>query len=324
MNCGLGFAGESGAHRIAPCLHSQDLRPDCDPLDGSCLSAASVVVSVFARAGRKWSSTAAGVQVGRRRRRRRAVRRGGPADPERVVGFDVEIAELIADELGRPPEFVQIAFTSLDQSAARGDFDIGLSGIEDTPARRALARRHDAVLRIPRGAHGARRGRDRFRSLADLRGRRVATLGGTTAYELLLAAEREHGIQPVSYDDDVHPYERPCERPRRRRAARQRDRRALDAPHAGARHAARRLSRSGHYVGILAPAQRGAAGSRRRHPAASDARRPARNDPAPLARVERRSAEAVRAPARSARRMRRRRAPEAPPAPPERRVRRGR
>jgi polar amino acid transport system substrate-binding protein len=47
----------------------------------------------------------------------------------------------------------------------------------------------------------------RFRSLADLRGRRVATLGGTTAYELLLAAEREHGVDAISYDDDVHPYE---------------------------------------------------------------------------------------------------------------------
>jgi polar amino acid transport system substrate-binding protein len=47
----------------------------------------------------------------------------------------------------------------------------------------------------------------RFRSLADLRGRRVATLGGSTAYELLLAAERDHGVEAISYDDDVHPYE---------------------------------------------------------------------------------------------------------------------
>ena len=48
--------------------------------------------------------------------------------------------------------------------------------------------------------------RDRYRSLADLKGRRVATLGGTIAYDLLLDAERTHGITAVSYDDDVHPY----------------------------------------------------------------------------------------------------------------------
>ncbi|MEO8466524.1 MAG: ABC transporter substrate-binding protein/permease [Gammaproteobacteria bacterium] len=127
-------------------------------------------------------------------------------DPTRVVGLDVDIAELIAKELGRPAEFVQIAFTSLDQSAGRGDFDIALDGIEDTPARRASLAvtmpyyEFREVLTV-RAADAMR-----FRSLADLRGRRVATLGGTTAYELLLAAEREQGIEPVSYDDDVHPY----------------------------------------------------------------------------------------------------------------------
>ena len=126
--------------------------------------------------------------------------------PDRVVGLDVEIAQLIATELGRTAEFVQIAFTSLDQSAARGDFDIALDGIEDTPARRASLAvtvpyyEFREVLTV-RAADAAR-----FRSLSELRGHRVATLGGTTAYELLLAAEREHGVQPISYDDDVHPY----------------------------------------------------------------------------------------------------------------------
>jgi polar amino acid transport system substrate-binding protein len=130
-----------------------------------------------------------------------------PTDPQKLVGFDVEIAELIARELGRTPQFVQVAFTSLDQSALRGDFDIGLSGIEDTPARRAslgvsLPYYHFTEVLTVRAAD-----RDRYRTLADLRGRRVATLGGTIAYEILLAAGRDHGIVAVSYDDDVHPYE---------------------------------------------------------------------------------------------------------------------
>src|SRR5689334_6922474 len=60
-----------------------------------------------------------------------------PNDPSKVVGFDVEVAELIARGLGRSSRFVEIAFTSIDQSIARGDADIGLSGIEDTPAHRA-------------------------------------------------------------------------------------------------------------------------------------------------------------------------------------------
>ena len=129
-----------------------------------------------------------------------------PNDPSKLAGFDVEIAEMIARELGMAPEFVQITFTSLDQSAHRRDFDIGLSGIEDTPARRAMLGvsvpyyEFKEVLTVRAADAG------RFRSLDDLRGRRVGTLGGTIAYDLLLGAENTHGITAVSYDDDVHPY----------------------------------------------------------------------------------------------------------------------
>src|SRR4029079_16377566 len=59
-----------------------------------------------------------------------------PRDPSQLEGFDVEIAALIARALGRTPQFVQILFTDLAQAVRRGDFEIGLSGIEDTPARR--------------------------------------------------------------------------------------------------------------------------------------------------------------------------------------------
>ena len=129
-----------------------------------------------------------------------------PADPARVVGFDVDVAELIARGLGREPRFVEVAFAQIDQSIARGDADIGLSGIEDTPARRAgYAVTHPyyqfrEVLSVRSADAG------QFRSLADLRGRRVGTLTGTIAYDILLAAERDHGIVAVSYEDDVHPY----------------------------------------------------------------------------------------------------------------------
>jgi polar amino acid transport system substrate-binding protein len=129
-----------------------------------------------------------------------------PADPNVLVGFDVEIAELIAGALARTPRFVAIQFASIDQSVARGDADIGLSGIEDTPARRA-----NMAVTVPyyefREVLSVRDAdRQRFRSLPDLAGRRVGTLGGTIAYEILLRAEVRYGITAVSYEDDVHPY----------------------------------------------------------------------------------------------------------------------
>src|SRR5262249_15620380 len=46
----------------------------------------------------------------------------------------------------------------------------------------------------------------RVHALQDLRGRRVGTLAGTIAYEILLAHVKDLGIQALAYEDDVHPY----------------------------------------------------------------------------------------------------------------------
>ena len=48
-------------------------------------------------------------------------------DPTRVVGFDVEVAQLLGAGLGRRARFVQDGFTTLDAAVARGDFDIAIS-----------------------------------------------------------------------------------------------------------------------------------------------------------------------------------------------------
>lgn len=129
-----------------------------------------------------------------------------PANAAVVRGFDVEIAELLARGLSRRPQFVQVAWGSIDASVERGDFDMGLSGVEDTPARRA-----QHAVTIPYFEFGevlAVRPVDaaRYRGLSDLAGRRVGTLGATQAYQMLLDAQRRFGVVPVSYDDDFHPY----------------------------------------------------------------------------------------------------------------------
>ena len=129
-----------------------------------------------------------------------------PADPSKVQGFDVEVATLIARRLGMQPRFVSCQFTSIDASVRRGDFEIGLSGIEDTPARRAALATTVPYYEFREVISVREADRARFASLADFKGRRVGTLGGTIAYEILLKAQGELGITPVSYDDDVHPY----------------------------------------------------------------------------------------------------------------------
>src|SRR3954465_5469283 len=129
-----------------------------------------------------------------------------PADPNQVTGFDGEIEELIAKGIQGTPRFLFVPYGSIDQAIERGTADIGLSGMEDTPARRAAMATtipyyaFREVLAVRDADAGA------LRRLADLKGRRVGTLGGTIAYEILLQGERRFGLEAVSYDDDVHPY----------------------------------------------------------------------------------------------------------------------
>jgi polar amino acid transport system substrate-binding protein len=129
-----------------------------------------------------------------------------PADPDKLVGFDVEIADLIARRLGRTPRFMLITFDSIVQSVDRGDADVGLSGIEDTPARRATMAPTIPYYEFREVLSVRDADASRLRALADFAGRRVGTLGSTIAYEILLRAEHDYGLKAVSYDDDVHPY----------------------------------------------------------------------------------------------------------------------
>jgi polar amino acid transport system substrate-binding protein len=129
-----------------------------------------------------------------------------PNDTSKVVGFEVDIADLLARGLGGTAKFLQVGFTSLDAAVVRGDFDIGLSGIEDLPSRKARLALTIPYYEFEEKLTVRAHDRDRFRSLADLKGRRVATLAATLAAEVLQQAERENGVIPVLYEDDVHPY----------------------------------------------------------------------------------------------------------------------
>ena len=130
-----------------------------------------------------------------------------PGNPAIVRGFDVEVADEIAKGLGRQSQFVQVQFQEIDQSVARGDFDIGMSGVELTPARCASLLCTMPYFEFQEVLTVRPADRGRYHTLADLKGHRVATLSGTIAYERLLQSEKEQGLILVSYDDDVHPYE---------------------------------------------------------------------------------------------------------------------
>jgi len=126
-----------------------------------------------------------------------------PKDPSRRVGFEVDLAEEIGKRLGLQIEFVQTDWAVLIPALRRGDFDIAMSGIEITPDRREVV---DFVgpYYIYLQQLVVRADDTRTSSLADLRGKKVGTLNNTAAERILKATP---GIEVVSYDDNVRPYD---------------------------------------------------------------------------------------------------------------------
>lgn len=124
-----------------------------------------------------------------------------PEHPRRLKGFEVDLAEALARELGVRAEFVQNDWSALVPSLERGTFDVILNGLEVTPARvgrvrfsrpyyvfaaRLMARRDDPRVRADLGA---------------LAGLRVGTLRSSFSEDLLRGR-----AEVVGYEGQEEPY----------------------------------------------------------------------------------------------------------------------
>jgi polar amino acid transport system substrate-binding protein len=122
-------------------------------------------------------------------------------DPSKLVGFEVELAQALAAKLHVREKFIQNDWGNLVPSLERGDFDIILNGLEDTPQVRGrilLSRPYFTFaeqLVVRRGAAA--------RSLAQLDGHRVGTLSSSLAQAILRAHPR---IETVLYGGQEEPY----------------------------------------------------------------------------------------------------------------------
>ncbi len=120
--------------------------------------------------------------------------------PGKIQGFEVEIADALAKRLGVHAKFMQNDWSNLVPALERGDFDVILNGLEETPERRARIR-----LSAPYYTYGETltvRAGSAFKTLADLKGKRVGTLNQTVANDLLKASP----VEVVLYEGQQEPY----------------------------------------------------------------------------------------------------------------------
>ncbi len=119
----------------------------------------------------------------------------------RLTGFEVDLANALARELGVRAQFVQSDWSALIPTLERGTFDIAMNGVEVTPQRvgrvrftrpyyifgtRLMARRDDTRIQP---------------TITSLRGRRVGTLSNSFSSELLRGV-----AEIVPYEGVEEPY----------------------------------------------------------------------------------------------------------------------
>jgi polar amino acid transport system substrate-binding protein len=124
-----------------------------------------------------------------------------PRDPSRLVGFELELAQALARRLSVRERFVQNDWHNLVPSLERGDFDVALNGLEDTPSLRARALTTAPYLKFTEQLV-VRKGFPR-RTLAALSGHRVGTLASSLAHQMLRETK---GIEVVLYEGVDEPY----------------------------------------------------------------------------------------------------------------------
>jgi polar amino acid transport system substrate-binding protein len=124
-----------------------------------------------------------------------------PQHPNHIIGFEVDVMAGIARRLGVRPRMVQYSWSNLVPSLERGDFDVIANGLEATDERRQRI-----LLSEPYFVYAETltvRTDSDIRSVFDLRGKRIATLNQTYAYDILRML---YGDVAKVYEGNEEPY----------------------------------------------------------------------------------------------------------------------
>lgn len=122
-----------------------------------------------------------------------------PQKPERLIGFEAELAEALAGRLGVKAEMVQNQWDQLIPALERGNFDIILNGLELTGDNQ-----QHIAMSLPYFVYAqqivVRRSTDGLRRVEDLKSKAVGVLSGSVAQGLL---EKLGGVDLRIYPGNV-------------------------------------------------------------------------------------------------------------------------
>lgn len=98
---------------------------------------------------------------------------------DKVVGFEVEIAKLLAEDLGVELEIQDVDFHSMLTGVEKGMYDIGLAGINPSPEREKVLNFSDVYYEVEFTVLTRKNDKDKFNSLDDLNNINLGVQNGT-------------------------------------------------------------------------------------------------------------------------------------------------
>jgi len=125
-----------------------------------------------------------------------------PNNPEKIIGFEVDIAEALGKRLRMEPQFVQQQWDGLVPGLQRGEYDAVIAGLEITPERLEKIS-FSSPYYYSTLSMTVRLDETRIRTPENLQTRTVGTLKASLAERYL----HEIGVTDVkTYDNQAHPY----------------------------------------------------------------------------------------------------------------------
>lgn len=107
-----------------------------------------------------------------------------PEQPGTYIGFEMDIAKEIANQLGVKQQLVIRAWDSLVPELQRESYDLAMNGLEDTEGRERIVLFSDPYF-VYTQQITVRNENEEIKGLSDLKGKKVATLSGTAAEDIL-------------------------------------------------------------------------------------------------------------------------------------------
>lgn len=126
-----------------------------------------------------------------------------PHTPDHLLGFEVDFVDALSKLMNREPVFVQNQWDGLIPGLYRGDYDIAVNGLEITEDRKLAIHFSDPYYITYAQIVTLAKSPD-YKSLPDLRGKKVGALKNSLAERLLLS---EPGLQTLSYEGEVNAFE---------------------------------------------------------------------------------------------------------------------